>query len=139
MLRAVLAVILTTLLAGGTEVPAADAGRPRLPIGRWGGQHVSLEATADGGSLVFDCAHGRVKGPLYLDAEGRFDVPGTYARERGGPQRVGEDGREGETARYRGRVEDDLLTLTVRVGAEPEDIGTFRLRRGQTPRIVKCR
>jgi hypothetical protein len=128
--------VFLSLVAGTAGARDEEAGC--VPAGSWGGSHLRLEVKADGALLEFDCAHGRIPGPLKLDGEGRFETKGTYAREHGGPVRAGEEEQEGEPARYSGRLEGKLLTLTVKAGPRDEVIGTYKLRQGQTPRIVKC-
>src|ERR1044072_3362883 len=62
----------------------AEAGR--VAEGLWGGSHLRLDVRGDGAALDFDCAHGEINAPFILDAEGRFDLPGTYTREGPGPR-----------------------------------------------------
>src|SRR5687767_3405246 len=52
----------------------------------WGGPHVRLVLTSNGGEIEFDCAHGEIREPLKLSEQGRFSVAGTFVRE-GGPIR----------------------------------------------------
>jgi hypothetical protein len=39
--------------------------------------------------IEFDCAHGTIYSSLGTDAQGRFDMAGTFVREGAGPIRVG--------------------------------------------------
>ena len=118
--------------AGAGNVPAA------IPHGKWGGQHAVL-AVSDGGATVqFDCAHGTIPGPLALDADGRFSVPGDFVPEHGGPIRVGEV-EEHRPVRYYGRVRGRKMVLSVRLGADREDIGPYTLEHGSDGWIVRCR
>ena len=50
--------------------------------------NVAGVAGKNGISIEADCAHGRLVGPVFLDAQGRFSAEGTYAFE-GGPTPVG--------------------------------------------------
>lgn len=107
-------------------------------LGAWAGNHVSLELNANGGTADFDCAHGEFDQPIVPDAEGRFDVPGRYAEEHGGPARPGE-GSAGFGVRYAGRVKDGTMQLSIRRGDTKALVGRFMLTRGAKPTLVKCR
>jgi len=113
----------------------ADAPRPIAP-GTWGGLHAVLEVSDKGAEIEFDCAHGRVDGPLAVDAHGAFDLPGTFTPEHGGPVRRDEQPPKLE-ARYTGRVEGKAMTLTV--FREGKEIGSFTLTQGSPGRLWKCR
>ncbi len=123
---------LVLVAACGSLTAAGD--RRTLAPGSWGGDHVALEVTAQGGSIEFDCAHGAIAEPIVLDDDGHFESTGTYVREHGGPVREGEE--DARPARYAGRVQGQTMTLTITVGGEA--LGPFELERGRTPRITKC-
>ena len=120
----------------------------RLQNGMWGGRHVRLDVEAGGARVEFDCAHGRLEGPVVLDAEQRFDVRGTFTRERGGPTLVPEGTADGQVppdagaetfpARYTGRVAGKSMTLTVTALDSGETLGTFSLGHGRPPVLTKC-
>ena len=111
-------------------------GNP-LPTGTWGGEHVALEITAEGGRIEYDCAHGDLSEPLVVDRSGRFDVTGTHTPKHGGPVREDEK-LVSRPARYVGRVDGGLMTLTVTVTDTAETLGTFALTRGVAGRLLKC-
>jgi len=110
----------------------------RLAPGAWGGDHVRLEVSDAGAAVEFDCAHGAIDTPLVLDSEGGFDVKATFVVERGGPVRRDRPPPT-RPARYKGRVVDDALTLTVTLTDTGEDAGTYTLTRGSEGRVFKCR
>jgi hypothetical protein len=132
ILSGVLAVV-AIACASASASPAQEGAL----AGSWGGPHISLELTVDGGHLEYDCAHGTVDGPVVPDREGRFAAAGTHTAEHGGPVREGEEG-QGRRARYRGRVSGKTLTLTVTLADSNEEIGTFTLTRDAAPRLTKC-
>jgi hypothetical protein len=101
----------------------------------WGGPHVRLALTSTGGEIEFDCAHGEIKEPLKLDAEGRFNVAGTLVQE-GGPVR---QDASGKPARYSGRVEGDKMTLLLTLTDTNEEPEKFLLTRGSEGRLKKCK
>ena len=125
--------------SGNQENSGGQSRDNRVPLGTWGGRQVGLEVTARGGSIEFDCAHGAINEPLVLDRDGNFSVRGTYEAERPGPRREGESPNARE-ARYAGSFDRRArtLTLTVTLTDRDERIGTFTLRHGVAPRIVKC-
>jgi hypothetical protein len=90
-----------------------------------------------GGSLEYDCAHGKIGQPFVADSAGRFDLAGTHTREHGGPIREGEEA-DTHPARYTGTTDSRTMTLTVTLTDSNEKVGTFTLTRGQAGRIVKC-
>ncbi len=104
----------------------------------WGGEHVGLEVGGEGGRLEYDCAHGTIDEKIVADAQGRFRLRGTHVRERGGPVRKGEPA-DSHPAVYEGRIEGDTMTLKVKEVDTGETVGTFTLKHGREPRIVKCR
>src|SRR5438093_12502937 len=61
-------------LAPSLALPA-DAPR-RVAPGDWGAQHVAFSVSEQGAAVEFDCAHGRIEGPLRLDRRGRFEAEG---------------------------------------------------------------
>jgi hypothetical protein len=106
--------------------------------GTWGGQHIRLEVTAQGGQVEYDCAHGTIDQQIAPDAQGRFEVTGTNVREHGGPVRKDETA-DSHPARFRGQIKGDTMTLTVTESDTKEILGTFTLVYGQQPHLMKCR
>ena len=117
--------------------PTPAAASQRLASGGWGGPHALLEVTDTGGRVEFDCAHGTLKGPLTLK-DGRFEVDGTFVRERGGPIREGQ-AEKGIPVRYRGEFDGNQLTLTFSLAADGSDAEKFILKHGERARLVKCK
>jgi hypothetical protein len=118
-----------------TPSPEARPGSNRLPAGVWGGMHVILEVTDTDANLQFDCAHGVISGPILLDKDGNFDVPGTYVSEGPGPIREGQE--QGSKAHYSGTVRDGAMTLKVRLD-NSEVKSDFSLALGKSGKIWKC-
>lgn len=105
-----------------------------VPEGEWAGEHVRLSVRSNGASIEFDCGHGTLDAPLKLDDKGRFDVKGSFVRE-GGPVREGPEDKQ--PARYSGTSDGTTMDLTAALDAGGT-IGSFRLTRGATGRLVKC-
>ena len=109
----------------------------KVPAGVWGGQHIRLEVTAREASIEYDCAHATIDQSITLDRNGRFNVSGTQFPEHGGPVRPGS--QNGYPARFAGQVKGNVMTLTVTDSNTNESIGTFTLKYGQQPRLMKCK
>lgn len=133
MMRAAVSFVMLTALACSNPIGPGD----RVAAGRWGGEHVALDVTADGGRLEYDCAHGDIGEALALDGNGQFDVTGTHTPEHGGPIREDEK-LISRAARYAGRVDGGRMTLTVRLVDTGETLGTFTLTQGTAGRLTKC-
>lgn len=104
--------------------------------GAWGGRHVGLTLTETGGTLDYDCAAGRIDGPLIVQADGRFKASGSHTPAMGGPERIGEV-RPSYPTDYTGTVRGDRMLLTGRV-ANGTLLGPFELRRGAEPILLRC-
>ena len=104
--------------------------------GLWGGPHISMKVGPKSATIEYDCAHGVIDGPLFVDAIGEFELHGTHRMERGGPVRADESDK-GQPATYTGSIKGDKMTLTLKLeGLEPE---TFTLEKGKEGELVKCK
>ena|SRR5215467_13355360 len=129
------AFIVATFCAFHSANFACNKSVPSNAAGSWGGEHVFLQVSDNGGRLELDCAHGEISGPVTLDKKGNFDVPGTFSPEHGGPIRKDEN-TTAQTARYTGHIDGDTMTLKI-VRGEQES-GPFTLTRNAQPRLTKC-
>ncbi len=105
--------------------------------GVWGGLHINIEVTDGGATLDYDCAHGTITEKIVPDREGKFVVKGLHVKERPGPIREGDD-NEGQPAIYSGSIDDQTMSLNVKLSSTNEDLGTFTLSHGKSGRIRKC-
>ncbi|HEX9164537.1 MAG TPA: hypothetical protein VF862_01400 [Gemmatimonadales bacterium] len=129
--RAVRLAALGLLLAGCGEITSFS-----LSISTWGGSHIAIEITVSGGTVLYDCAMGRIDQPIEV-RNGNFDVTGVHWPGQGGP--IGVDTtRAGRPARYLGTVRGDRMTLTVILTDTGETLGLYQLRKGASPLIVAC-
>jgi hypothetical protein len=124
------------LLVACAASPAGPDRLERVPIGDWGGEHVRLTVEEAGAKVEFDCAHGRLDGPLVLDGGGRFDVKGSLVGE-GGPV-LKDETENARPARYRGETDGQRMSLEVTLEGG-ESAGTFTLARNGRARLFKCR
>jgi hypothetical protein len=133
MMRVIPATALMALTAC-TAIPAVPAGPL---IGNWGGQHIGLQLSGSGGTVDYDCAAGRIDGPVVPDGSGRFRAVGVHTPAMGGPERVGEQ-RPSYSASYSGQVSGDWMTLRVDVPSQRIVIGPYRLQRNAQPMLMRC-
>ena len=119
---------------GNASSSMTNENKPLTEATIWGGPHVRITVFEKTAEIEFDCAHGEIKGTLKGDADGRFDLPGTFARE-GGPVR---SDASSQAARYAGRIEGDKMTLNVILTGSNEKLDEFTLTKGSQGRLRKC-
>ena len=134
---------LNAWIAAALIMTLSPPDSPReIAAGAWGGTGIAMTVDESGAKIELDCAHGSITGRLALDADGRFELPGTLARERPGPVRMGPNGEPAEAkgvpVTYSGRLEGDTLHLSIRYEKAEEPSAELRLQRGATPRLHKC-
>ena len=130
------------LRLGGLSLLAALAGcleanAPETVTGDWGGQHLGLVASLSGATLEYDCATGKIAGPIRPDALGRFSVSGEHYPGHGGAVRVDEE-QVRRPARYEGVVHGTTMDLTVTLTDSNTAVGSFTLEYGRSPFVFKC-
>jgi len=116
--------------------PAPPKDEGSALTGSWGGDHAGMEITADGARLEFDCARGIIAEPIRPDAEGRFQVEGSYMPEGPGPVR--KDDARRFPARYWGQVRGDTITLKVQPSGYDANLPTLELTRARLANVRKC-
>ena len=109
-----------------------------LPVGLWGGEHISMEVTGQGATIEYDCAHATIDKRIVPDRRGRFDVSGMQVPEHGGPLRQNEQ-PTGYPVRFAGQVNGKRMKLSVRDSLTKKLIGDFTLVYGVEPKLRKCR
>ena len=105
--------------------------------GNWGGQGIVMEIATTGTTLTFDCAHGAITEAMLPDSNGKFEVEGSFTRERGGPIREDEN-PTASPANFSGIVDGETMTLTITLTKTKESMGTYTLMRGKTGRLRRC-
>lgn len=131
----ILGSLFALIVLNACQAALPPSGEPLA--GSWGGQHVALELSREGGRLEYDCAAGSIDEAVRPDSSGRFSVRGTHTPGHGGPERVGEE-PVALPANYDGRVRGERMTLIVRVVSSGLELGPFTLERGATPVILRC-
>ena len=104
--------------------------------GVWGGDRAIFVVGAERATLQTDCGQGELKMPMKRLGAGSSTSMGTFQVFTGGPQRADEDPKP-PAVRYSARWAGDQLTLRL----EGHDLAsplTFRLRRGERPKLARC-
>lgn len=113
----------------------SGAAQPPL-IGEWAGDRARLALSATGGTIDYDCGSGTIKGPLRLDAKGRFKANGTHDEFSAGPTPA-DAAPHARPAAYSGSLNGDTLTLVVQVAGESRP-RTLNLVRGKRIKLIRC-
>jgi hypothetical protein len=103
----------------------------------WGGEHVGLTVSANGGALEYDCASGTIDQSIVVATNGNFTVQGTHSPGHGGPIREGELA-ERHPAQYEGWTDGDTMRFSVTLTDTGQKLGPFNLVRGQSPHVFRC-
>jgi hypothetical protein len=131
-----LAVLLVVCSFGcGGKSPAVGTLHDTQSQNLWAGEDVILTLTAEGGTLEFACASGRMDEPLALSAAGSFAVDGIYAPEPGGPAEPGAQSPS-LAARFSGTVSGDAMQLSVTLSNTTH--GPYALTRGKQVQLDRC-
>lgn len=108
-----------------------------VALGPWGGSHVSMDVTAAGARLEYDCGEGVIEEALRPDADGRFTAAGLHTPGHSGPIRAGEI-LPTLRARYEGHVRGERMSLRITLIETGVVLGSFELRRGNSALLVRC-
>ena len=128
----VAACILTGCAMTATMAPDAP-----VKSGQWGGPHISMTVASASTDIEFDCGRATAPGTIETDAEGRFVTSGTFLQERPGPTTP--DGPPQRPMRLSGTVKGNDMQVSIVLTDSNEDLGSFTLTFGTTPRLVKCK
>jgi hypothetical protein len=135
--------LLTVVLAIAVLLAAPATASPQGNNGiessdTWGGMHVSMEISAQGATLEFDCARGEILEVIKPNAKGEFSVRGTYTPEHGGPIRKDNPPRD-LPAVYKGSIQGSTMQLEIVMADKDQAPEPLTLTRGQVGRVMKCR
>jgi hypothetical protein len=118
------------------SVTAETRKMRRIPTGTWGGQHINMKVGAKSASIEYDCATGKIRGPLVVDSEGNFTLRGTHRMQRGGPVRADETPND-HPATYTGSIKGNTMTLHLKLS--DSDVETFTLEKGKEGELFRCK
>jgi hypothetical protein len=120
--------------ASGSTTPPVDGA---LPLGNWGSDGAGMIVGDTAMHLHIKCTYGDVSGRVPVDANGRFDVAGSYML-RAYPIAVGPT----LPARFSGRLSGANATITVTVNDTVQHqtvvLGPVIVTYGKEPRMWPC-
>jgi hypothetical protein len=126
------------LLSSARGISSQQGRDGDAPANVWGGMHVSMEMSAGGATLEFDCARGTIAEPIKANAKGEFSARGTYTPERGGPVQKNNPPHD-LPAIYKGTIQGDTMQLEIVLADKEQAPEPLTLTRGKTGRVMKCR
>jgi hypothetical protein len=104
-------------------------------LGTWGGEGIRVEGTTTGARIQVDCLLARTDEAIPLDESGKFAITMKFAPLQGA---ILEDAEDGPSSRVKGRVEKDVLHLTI--GSEDPGLErTFTLQRNAKAKLPNCK
>jgi hypothetical protein len=127
--------LLLLLLLGASATCRGSLTGP-VSRGDWGGEHIGLVVTTNGGTIEYDCASGTIDEEL-IARDGLFSASGTHIRGHGGPIRQDEN-PDKHPARYDGQINGETMTLDVTLTDSGEKLGRYTLVRGKPAQVFKC-
>lgn len=101
--------------------------------GTWGGENAGLIADDTSAHVHIGCTYGNISQEIVPDARGRFDVPGKQ-NITAHPVDLGVM----HPARFSGRVQGSLISLTVTLTDTAVVLGPVQLTYGKEPRMGPC-
>ena len=110
---------------------------PARLSGVWGGEHIRLEAAIDSITIIYDCALGKIYGPLIPEGADEFTLFGTHTFETGGPVIPGAR-PDIHAAKFEGNIQSDVMILTVSLTDSLMVIGTFTLHYNSMGNVYRC-
>jgi len=133
-LLSLVAAVATLSCASASPIIPADL---RLPLGTYGGDSGGMIVGDTSMHLHIGCTFGDVSGRVPVDANGRFDVAGSYML-RAYPIAVG----PAVPARFTGTIDGDRVVVTATVddtiAHQTVVRGPVSLRLGVEPRLGPC-
>ena len=106
---------------------------PSEVVGTWGGDNSGLIAGDTSAHVHIGCTLGDTRGTIRPDANGRFDVDGTYNVDA-----YPVDRGITHPARFTGTVAGKTMTLTVTLTDTARTLGPVKLVYGKEPRMGPC-
>jgi hypothetical protein len=133
-LLCVVACLLVACSSSSTSLPPFDGA---LPLGMWGGNNTGMIVGDTAMHLHIGCTFGDVSGRVPIDANGQFDVQGSYML-RAYPITIGPP----VPARFTGRLNGATATITVTVNDTVTHttvvLGPAVLTFGAAPQMGPC-
>ena len=120
-------VIATLACSAATSTPIYEV------VGTWGGDNAGMIVTGADVHVHIGCTLGDATGPIRPDADGRFELPGTYNVDAHPVDR-------GiiHPASFSGRIVGATMTLTVTLTDTARVLGPVTLTYGKDPVMGPC-
>src|ERR1700694_5262664 len=120
--------------ASSASLPPSDGA---LPLGNWGSDSAGMIVGDTAMHIHIRCTYGDASGRIPVDANGRFDVDGSYML-RAYPVAIGPP----LPARFTGRLNGASVTITVTVNDTVQHrtvvLGPVMVTYGKEPRLWPC-
>ena len=127
----IMAVTMTLVALRGCDLALEPRKTP--VVGTWGGENAGLIATDSTAHVHIGCTLGDTKSAIVPGPDGAFSVTGLY-NITAYPVYRGPD----HPARFVGRVDDSVMTLTVSLTDTSVTLGPVQLVLGKEPRMGPC-
>lgn len=103
----------------------------------WGGKDIQMTMEAQGATLQFPCADGKILEPIKVSANGDFTARGTYTPGQFGPIRRDNPPRE-LPAIYKGTISGNTMQLQIVLADTSMQPPPLTLTKGKPGRVVRC-
>ena len=126
-IRVITSLIATVACYNASSAPITDV------VGTWGGDNAGLIASDTTAHVHIGCTLGDTKTSIRPDANGRFDVDGTYNVDA-----YPVDRGITHPARFTGQIAGHTMTLTVILTDTARQLGPVTLIYGKEPKMGPC-
>jgi hypothetical protein len=124
--------LITSIIAAVACYNASSAPITQV-VGTWGGDNAGLIASDTGAHIHIGCTLGDTKTSIHPDADGHFDVVGTYNVDA-----YPVDRGIIHPARFSGQITGHTMTLTVNLTDTARQLGPVTLTYGKEPKMGPC-
>lgn len=123
----ILSVFAVVACSAATSTPITDV------VGTWGGENAGMIVSGKDVHVHIGCTLGNAVGPIQADANGRFEVSGTYNVDA-----YPVDRGIMHPATFTGRIIGETMTLTVTLTDTGRALGPVTLTYGKEPKMGPC-
>jgi hypothetical protein len=126
-ISALLSILALLACSAATSTPITDV------TGTWGGDNAGMIITGTDIHVHIGCTLGDAVGPIHPDADGRFEIDGTYNVDA-----YPIDRGITHPAKFSGRIIGSTMTLTVTLTDITRVLGPVALVYGKEPKMGPC-
>lgn len=116
---------------------SANRSAKSMPAGEWGGQSLHLEVTAQGATLEFDCASGKMLEPLVVDTKAISVPMELFNPGISGPARKDVQPASQATL-YTGTIDGDTMRVEFTLPGNSQPEGPLTPARGSQGHLRRC-